>query len=497
MKPDDQNGDPGGENLSRLSALMTKLREKGHLPALDANITDICHLTQTPETSTVDLASVILRDCALTSSAIATANSALYHPSEPIKTVSTAILVIGFETVRDISLGLGILKQISQCAKDRNLYRLFTCSYFSGMLAMALGQKSGHRYPEELRVAGVLAGLPRLLLANAFPEQYATMQQRMLRDRQPLTTACLEVFGVGYDQLTQEVVRYWNIPANVAKCLKGDAKNDPVLAAVQRGNRIADMMFGNVTGGEAALNSMQNELRQSFKDDEFHLADFIAQSAGADPNVARFFRLNPKDVEMMVRIAEWGKVNPAEVAAMLTFGAAAEVLEPKVKEDPALVVGQYLTDLTLHIRRGADINRILLIGMEGIYRCTQPAGVIVSFLDRSKTHLEGRFCMGFSIPFGVEEYRVSLKDKQSPVVRCWESKEVVRVPAGAGLLRAISRSLDPDSVLLAPILAWGSPIGQCFVGRQGGAAFTEQEASWLEAFTSHLGMAFERRKPAA
>jgi len=38
----------------RLTALVTELRAKGNLPALDANVTTICSLTADPLTCTAD-----------------------------------------------------------------------------------------------------------------------------------------------------------------------------------------------------------------------------------------------------------------------------------------------------------------------------------------------------------------------------------------------------------------------------------------------------------
>ena len=497
MSSNESGGQDGMAQVPPATALVQRLRDKGQLPALDANITDICKLAQAPQTSTIDLASVILRDCSLTSSVIASANSALYHPSEPIKTVSTAILVMGFETVKNISMGLGILKQISHCAKDRNLYRLFACSYFTGLLAMAIGQKSGHESLEELRVAGVLSELPRLILANAFPQEYTQMQQRVLRERISLTAACQETFGAGYDDLTQEISRYWSMPANVVRCIQPDNRADPLPAVVRRAGRLSGMLFGNAPSGEAPLGALEKELQTLFKEPDFRLADFIQQAAANDPNVGRFFRLNGKDVEMMVRIAEWGKVNPAEVASMLSFGTATQELEDKPREDPALLVGQYLTDLALNIRRSAEINRTLMVGLEGLYRCTQPCSVVLAFLDAQKRQLEGRFTMGVSMPPGSGDYRALISTPGSPVAQCWTSRELVRVKPGTPMEWAPGRRLDMDSVLLAPIMARGVPIGQCLLGRKGAPPFTAQEASWMEAFIGHIGLAFERCKPAA
>jgi HD-like signal output (HDOD) protein len=479
---------------SKLSGLLRELREKGHLPALDANVGTIYSLTTDPLTSAADLTAVILRDTALTSSVISTANSALYRPAEPVKTVSTAIIIMGYETVRSLAFGLGILKQLNQSAKNRNLYRLFACSYFAGLFAMGLGQQAGHENPEELRVQGILTELPRLLLANAFPEQYAKMEDRIVNGGKALRYACLEVFGVNYDDLVTEIARSWNLPASVTKSLQGEGKREPGLGLVHRANRIADMMFGNMPGGAAALAVEEKELQTLTKNADFRLTEFIVNTSTVDPNVDRFFKLNAEDVAMMVRIVEWGKVSSAQVAATLTYGAADEALEPKRTEDASAIIGNYLAEMILGVRRGVDLNRILLTGMEALYRCVRPDAVLLAFLDKQRQNLEGRSYLGLSATFRANQFKVSLSDVHSPIVRCLQQKKMVRTSTRTELPFPWLKDCSIDFILLAPVVVFGNSIGLCLMGRSSARPFAEQEETWGEAVAEQIAMAFERTR---
>jgi HD-like signal output (HDOD) protein len=477
----------------RITALVNDLRAKGHLPALNANVTSICSLTADPLTCTADMTAVILRDCSLTSRLIATANSALYRTSEPIKTVSSAILLLGFEKIRAMALTLGIIQEMSQCAKDRNLYRFFACSYFAGLFAMTLGQKTNYPNPEELLVAGVLSELPRLLLANAYPEKYAAMEKRIMSGQQGLNSACLETFGVDYETLAADIAELWNMPVNVKKCLKRGSRPEGTIALVQRAGQIADLMFGNAPGGAEVLATAESALQDLLNKHDFQLPEFINQSCTADDNVARFFKLSPKDVDMMVKIAEWGKVNPAQLAATLGLGSIAEELKPVPPEDPATVVGQYLTDLMLSVRRGADINRILLTALEAIYRCVRPTCVLVAFLDPSKQFLEGRFYLGASTIPRASDFQARLQAPNLAIQKCLGEKITVRATVRADLPLPFLAKLNIESVWLAPLIVHGNAIGLCLLGREASVPYSEQEEMWTDAIVGHIVMAFERR----
>ncbi|MFO1497020.1 MAG: HDOD domain-containing protein [Verrucomicrobiota bacterium] len=476
---------------------MQELRSKGHLPALDGNVGAVCTLTNDPLTCIADLTAVILRDCSLTSNLIATANSALYGAAEPIKTVSAAINTMGFETIRSLAIGLGIVKEMSGCAQNRNLYRLFAAAYFSGVLATSLGQRLNKEAPEELFVSGLLAGLPRLLLAYAFPDKYASMEKEVLGGERDLNSACLNAFGVTYSEVAVEIATFWKLPSSVIRVLQGQDRIDPDLALVRQASRISDMVFGNARGGTAAIKAEEKKLQTLMRDETFRLAEFIPQTCTEDHNITRFFKLTRQDVEMMVRIAEWGRVNPAEVANSLSFGTANQELNHASAEDPALIVGQILTDLTMAARCVTDINEILLTSMEGIYRCLRPSCVLVAFANQPKRRLDGRLCLG-SARRGppVSEFQAPLDNDLSPVVRCLSQKKSLAASASRDLPLPFLKGLNVDYLWLVPIVAFGRAIGLYLIAREVALPFTRQEEAWSDAMVEHVSIAFERMKSA-
>ena len=474
------------------TSVLSELRNKGHLPALDTNVASVCTLADDPLTGTAELTSVILRDPSLTANIISTANSALYHPAEPVTTVSTAILIIGFECIRTLALGLGIFKQVGQTAKNRNLYRLRTCAYFSGMFAMSLAHKAGRKNPEELLVAGMLSQLPRLLLAHAFPDRYAVLERRMTVEKLPLDRACQEVFGTSYHGLAAEIAQFWGMPACVARHIRGEMGNDALGTVLKEAGHIADMMFGNQPGGVAAMAASERELQKALQDSEFKLGEFIGQTCESDPNVNRLFRLSQKDVAMMVSIVEWGKVSSADVAASLVVGVSDALAEGKVIEEPSVLIGQYLAELIRIIRRAPDINRILLTGLEAIHRCIRPDCALLAFPDAAKHRLQGRFLLGSGGKAG--EFVVDLQDDKSPFVRCLKSQQPLHVHARQDLPDSFLTRANLNAVFLAPIVVDRNSIGLCLVGRDKATPFSEQEQLWIDAVMSHFSMAFERSR---
>ena len=299
--------------------LLEEIKRRGQLPALDRNVNDVCRATGDKNTNLSDLTAVILRDAAMTAYILSASNSAAYRVSvDPIRTVSAAVVFLGFERVKSLVLGMFIYKQSREHVKSRDLYRLFTCAYFSGTFSMALARRAKVPNAEELFVAGLLHELPRLLLANAFPEKYHEVEHLVLKEGSDLDAACRKVFKVSYTDLAYGVAKNWNLPDTVTSALMvSESASSPRFAIVREAGNLADMMFGNAHGGGQNLDDLQKRMRVLLKNESFSLEKLAENICDEDPNLGRFFKLTPKDVGMMVKVTEWGKVSAAQVATDL------------------------------------------------------------------------------------------------------------------------------------------------------------------------------------
>ena len=78
------------------------------LPTLPTVVAKMIELVDNPRTSASSLARLIATDQALTARILKLANSAYYGFSREISTVNMAIVVLGFNTVKDMGLSLSV-----------------------------------------------------------------------------------------------------------------------------------------------------------------------------------------------------------------------------------------------------------------------------------------------------------------------------------------------------------------------------------------------------
>ncbi|HBA83126.1 MAG TPA: hypothetical protein DCZ95_03435 [Verrucomicrobia bacterium] len=485
------------ESDPKIVELIGEMRRKGQLPALDQNVAALCHLADNKEqTQTAELTAIILRDAALTSAVLALANSAAYRTRAPIKTVSFAVILLGFEKVQQLALGLSIFKKSRENARSRELYRLFVCSYFTGTVAMSLARQSRYSNPEEIFVGGLLHQLPRLLLANSFPERYQEMEKLMMKDRLDVNKACEKVFGIRYSVVTREILECWNLPDSMKKTIRDvdGALNEQNTMIILAGD-ISDMLFGNKPSGADPMTEAEKRVKALLKLDDISMHRFLETTFEADDNLSRFFNLTRQDVEMMTKIAEWGKVSSAEVAASLTMGfQASEAILEKV--DPRVMIGQFFSELMIGVQKRAGINDILMIAQEALYRCLGPECVFTAFYDKNRRFVIGRLYAGHNALVHASDFKFSMADEECLAVKCMKASEAVSIAAKAERIlprQDFIQMLKLEYVMLAPILCERHPIGLYMVGRMGGQPFSSDEKSWVEVIAGHVGLAFEQQ----
>jgi hypothetical protein len=383
-----------------------------------------------------------------------------------------------------------------ESARDKNLASLYASSYFSGTFARALAQERQYANPEEIFVAGLLYRLPWLALANSYPDDFKEMEDLIRDDNSRTDEACRNVFGVDYDDLCSGLAEFYNLPESVLEVVSDTSSNNPIVSLVHESGQIASMLFGTRMGGKKAMASVEKRIRDILNSETFDIAEFIKVTCVNDQNISRFFNMDTDDVAMMVNALKWGKGNPAEITAGLQPRHTAE--EALEKDDPEVLIGHFITELMMCSRKGTDINQVLMLAQEAIFRCLPSSELFACFLNRNKTALVGRFYAGSDHTIRPDLFEVALRNRQSTIVQAllnkhsgwWhaENGDVLGIPQ-------ISDALHLQAAIYTPICVRQQPIGMYFVGRSRERPdFDEREQAWLDHITGFVATCFQKQQ---
>lgn len=183
------------------------------LPTLPTVVAKMIKLIDSPKTSAASLARLIGSDQALTARILRLANSAYYGFPREVSTVNLAIVVLGFNTVKDIGLSLSVFNVF----KDENENPLFNLTRFwehsiaCGVASRMLARSYRTRYSGEAFVAGLLHDIGKVILNQYFNESFISIIKKQkegirFEDAESMAT------GTTHSQIGGWLAEKWNLP---------------------------------------------------------------------------------------------------------------------------------------------------------------------------------------------------------------------------------------------------------------------------------------------
>ncbi|MCU0663982.1 MAG: protein kinase, partial [Myxococcota bacterium] len=147
-----------GRREEFLRELVDVMRKKRDFPAMASHITELKSKTGRDDVSARQLANIILKDYGLTSKLLRLVNSPFYGSHRGrVSTVSRAVVIMGFDEVRQMAMGLMMFEQAPHDDMDqaRELLESSVRSMASGIVARSVAKQLGGIEEEEAFVCSM------------------------------------------------------------------------------------------------------------------------------------------------------------------------------------------------------------------------------------------------------------------------------------------------------------------------------------------------------
>lgn len=196
---------------STLEFLLRHMRHKSDFPALSTAIAAINRIASSEKESLGALSNAILKDFALTNKILRVVNSPYYRAAAggTISTVSRAIVVLGFNTIRGLAVSLILFEHMQNKAHASLLQEEFVRANLCGMFAKTLANGDDG---EEAFLCALFHHLGRLLTQYYFPEEAEAIRSAQAQDNISEDAAAARVLGIGYQDLAIGIARHWGFP---------------------------------------------------------------------------------------------------------------------------------------------------------------------------------------------------------------------------------------------------------------------------------------------
>jgi len=234
------------------------LRSVQTLPSIPYMMIEVTKLLDNPKTSASELGLVISRDQGLVAKILTVANSPLYGLPRRVSTIEFAIVILGFDHIKNIVIALSMIEAFKSVSDIRwNKKTFWVHSLVTAAAAKRIADDIGYPKSGEAFTAGLLHDLGISVIQRYFKEEFNAICDLVENQQMRYVRAEAEVLGITHQEIGSFLAERWNLPKILCDSMLNHhepSKNneDNVLSAIVH---LADFMtqkfaIGNFTWDE-------------------------------------------------------------------------------------------------------------------------------------------------------------------------------------------------------------------------------------------------------
>ncbi|GEM_PF-5815758 len=462
--------------------VLDKIIVTGDLPVMSATIREITRLEKNPSSSAADLAQVILKDIALTTKVLKLANSVYYNWSQKeITTVSRAVVVLGFESVINLSVGVSVLDYFYRNSKSIYLRPHLFVTMFAAIFARNLSERLNFENIEEIFILTLLNNIGLLMTAYALPKEFEKIRQLVIKGERGKNSAAKQILGITFPELNTKIIRYWGFPSSIISQLdllhlgapnfivsKDDVLRNIIICATE--------LFYSLHAREAFWYSRDTDqvikkylVPLDISREQGKSLVLKALAEGRDFLNVLQTEFSPGEFQSLVEefLIEFHEGETQEGSR------SSQSYEIEMSQNErAKFLKNSLKDIDNSILENAPLNDILTIAMEGIQKGIGFDRVILFLFDKNENQLRARAGIGEPLPANLSNLSVPLsstaKDHFSFAIKTSKPllvESVKRPPFRENVNWKAFNHLKSPSFYLLPLSYMGKTIGLFYVDR--------------------------------
>lgn len=364
--------------------------ERQELPIFRYTIHAINDVVSDDDSSTARLAQVILQDASLTARILRIANSSSYNPTgSPINTISRAIVFIGFNMVRDLSLTLAVIEALLSRKGRSHVFRLMARAFHAAAQARACAEQRGDEAPEEVFIAALLYPIGEMAFWCVADKEGDDILELMEQQGMSAKAAQQQVLGFTFEQLTVALTQDWHLSDLLHSAINNPSMNNPRVRDINDSQQLA----------RAAEHSWNSDTTRKSIERIANRLDMNQRETGD------WLRNNTRDAVEMARLFGAGSIT--EYLPVPHTGEQQEdnlQAEKYPAADPLLQLS-ILRDLSRMLEKQPNINLILETILEGIYRGCGMDRTLFAVLTPDRKSLRAKHALGDNTHELTEAFR--------------------------------------------------------------------------------------------
>lgn len=197
---------------------LSKIR---NLPSIPNVVMEVTRILENPNASAKDLSKVINQDQGLVAKVLTIANSPLYGLPRRVSTVEFAVVVLGFDQIKNLTYALTLMEAFKSVnSKNWNKKRFWTHAFVTGMLSKKIADDLGYPKSGEALTAGLLHDLGISVMQRYFYDEFEEICDLVEKEQMLHINAEKKVLGMTHEEIGYLLINKWNLPQTLADAIR-------------------------------------------------------------------------------------------------------------------------------------------------------------------------------------------------------------------------------------------------------------------------------------
>jgi putative nucleotidyltransferase with HDIG domain len=275
-----------------------KIESISDLPTLPTVASQIVSIANSPKTSATDVGELITKDQALTGKVLKLVNSSFYGFPQQIKTINHAIVILGFNKVKNIVLTASVFDLTKGKESLRiDIIKFWEHSLGTAIAAQVIAQKIGRGLaPDDAFVGGLLHDFGKIILDQFLPKEYFEVCKHCREAKGLLKSSEKEVMGFDHTQVGSWIAEMWKLPPGLASAIRYhhiplSAREEREMAATVHIADCISRAIGVGNAGDRSIPKLNPNIMSQYGVDHKFLNETVENTCSELKKAGDFFEL--------------------------------------------------------------------------------------------------------------------------------------------------------------------------------------------------------------